>query len=119
MKFEFNMAVKAVPMADVHCTFECSTEELGVLISDPVYQELGRVLATKLSQANRPNRQDNDRNQAQRQEVQDRQDNRKAQELSKLREVIDRNGRAQEQKIETLQSLIMSLRRKIDELNRN
>lgn len=42
MKFELNLAVKAVPMADVHLTIECNAEELSIMLSDPVYQELGQ-----------------------------------------------------------------------------
>ena len=41
MKFEFTAAIKAVPMADVHVSIDCSAEELAIALADPVYQKLG------------------------------------------------------------------------------
>ena len=49
MKFSFNMAIKGLPTADVKCEFECSADELTVLISDPVYQKLGQKLVEEVS----------------------------------------------------------------------
>lgn len=49
MKFEFSMAVKAVPTADVRLSLDCSAEELSILLSDPVYQELGRKIIQEVS----------------------------------------------------------------------
>lgn len=59
MKFEFNMAVKAVPVADVKVSVDCSVEELAIILADPVYQDLGKTLIAKLSQVqvNRSNHQ--------------------------------------------------------------
>ena len=48
MKLEFSMAVKAVPNAEVHCCIECTEAELSVMLSDPVYKELGSALVAKL-----------------------------------------------------------------------
>lgn len=70
MKFELNLAVKAVPMADCHISLECTAEELAVALADPVYQEIGKALVAKLSQSTNQ-RQDNDHRKAQhRQEAQ-------------------------------------------------
>ena len=49
MKFEFSMDVKGVPTANVHVALECSADELVTLISDPVYQQLGKKLAEEVS----------------------------------------------------------------------
>lgn len=49
MKFNFNMAIKGLPTADIHCEFECSPDELSMLISDPVYQKLGQKLVEEVS----------------------------------------------------------------------
>lgn len=49
MKFNFNMTVKGLPTADIKCEFECTNDELVTLISDPVYQELGRKLISEVS----------------------------------------------------------------------
>lgn len=49
MKFEFNMALKAVPSANVTCAFECNADELSLMLADPVYQELGAKLIREVS----------------------------------------------------------------------
>lgn len=51
MKLEFNLAVKAVPMADIHVSVDCSAEELSIALADPVYQGIGEALIKKLSQS--------------------------------------------------------------------
>ena len=63
MKLEFSLTSKVNPAADCRISLDCSIEELGVILADPMYQEIGHVLATKLSQSSRPNRS-NDRNQS-------------------------------------------------------
>lgn len=99
MKFEFNMAVKAVPMADVKVSIDCNVDELSVMLSDPVYQELGHMLVAKLSQqSSRPNRS-NDRNQSQanqhRQEAHQAQQKARDEAIQKLLETISSQlGRA-------------------------
>ena len=50
MKFEFSMDVKGVPTTQVRCNLECTTDELSIMLSDPVYQEIGKALVAKLSQ---------------------------------------------------------------------
>jgi hypothetical protein len=55
MKFELNLAVKAVPMEDCHISLECTAEELAVALADPVYQRLGEAIVAKIQQANHPN----------------------------------------------------------------
>ena len=62
MKFEFSMTSKVNPVADVNISVDCSAEELGIILSDPVYRELGKALISKLStnrgndrSSNRPN----------------------------------------------------------------
>lgn len=60
MKFEFSMDVKGVPTARIDCKFECSVDELTVLISDPVYQRLGQKLVEEVSFA--PKAEDNHAN---------------------------------------------------------
>ena len=49
MKFNFKLDVKGVPTANCSCEFECSPDELVTLISDPVYQELGKKLINEVS----------------------------------------------------------------------
>lgn len=49
MKFNFKLDVKGVPTANCSCEFECSPDELTILISDPVYQELGKKLINEVS----------------------------------------------------------------------
>lgn len=49
MKFNFKLDVKGVPTASCACEFECSPDELTILISDPVYQELGKKLINEVS----------------------------------------------------------------------
>lgn len=122
MKFNFSMTVKGLPTADIKCEFECSAEELSMLISDPVYQAIGMKLAEEVS-FKRSSSDSGNRPQANHQRHADRNQSqaelRKVEELRKLREVVAENARAQVSKIETLQSLIMRLCRKIDEQRRN
>ena len=92
MKFEFTAAVKAVPMADVHCTFECSTEELSIMLSDPVYQKLGEKLVSEISF--KP-QQNNNRN-AQ------HQDNRKVYQEAQQRQVQEHQNAAIQKMLETI-----------------
>ena len=49
MKLEFSAVVKGVPAAEVKCNLECTAEELSVMLSDPVYQELGKKLINEVS----------------------------------------------------------------------
>lgn len=49
MKFEFSIDVKGIPTAQAHVSFECTNDELVTLISDPVYQELGRKLIREVN----------------------------------------------------------------------
>ena len=50
MKFEFSADIKGVPAAQVRCCIDCTAEELSIALSDPVYQDLGKALISKLSQ---------------------------------------------------------------------
>ena len=52
MKLEFNLAVKAVPMADVHVNIDASAEELSIILADPVYQGIGEAIVAKLCSTN-------------------------------------------------------------------
>lgn len=49
MKFNFKLDVKGVPTANCSCEFECSPDELSIMLSDPVYQELGAKLINEVS----------------------------------------------------------------------
>lgn len=49
MKFEFSADVKGLPAAQVKCSFECTAEELSIMLSDPVYQQLGKKLVNEVS----------------------------------------------------------------------
>jgi hypothetical protein len=107
MKFELNLAVKAVPMADCHISLECSPDELGMLLSDPVYQKLGQKLAEevsfKRSSSDSGNRPQANHQRHGHQQAQDRQhDHRKADQrqeealktLDQLRKTVEKSSKA-------------------------
>ena len=98
MKLEFTMAVKAVPMADVRVNIDCSAEELSVMLSDPVYQDLGRALVAKLQQSNRPTER-RQRDQAN----QHRQQNRRNDRNDRLAEVHRKQSAAVQKVKETIE----------------
>jgi hypothetical protein len=66
MKLEFSMTSKVNPAADVKVSFDCSAEELSVIISDPVYQALGQKLVQEVSfKRSNGNRHDHNQQHAQ------------------------------------------------------
>lgn len=100
MKFELNLAVKAVPMADCHVSIECTAEELAVALADPVYQEIGHALATKLSQAQSADHRDNN-HKANHAQPNDR--------VEYLRRVVETEVKRQKSHNETVDTAIKSL----------
>lgn len=122
MKLEFSLTSKVNPVAEMKLGVDCTADELAIILSDPVYRDLGKTLIAKLSQVqvnrsnrdNRPDRKQSDHAERRQQHV-DQANHHKVEELRKLREVVEAQSRAQDQKIETLQSLIMRLCRKVDE----
>jgi hypothetical protein len=115
MKFEFSAAIKAVPMADIRLSIDCNADELSVMLSDPVYQEIGHALATKLSQA-QPNRSANDRQSA------DHRDNHKANHaqpndrVEYLRRVVETEVKNQKSHNETVNAAIKSLQEQLSRM---
>jgi hypothetical protein len=49
MKLEFSLTVKAVPTASINISIDCNADELSIMLSDPVYQELGAKLINEVS----------------------------------------------------------------------
>ena len=103
MKFNFKMDVKGVPNATVACEFECSVEELSVMLSDPIYQGLGEKLIAEISFA--PKSHD-DRKQDHRNGNRNQHQAREASEKM--------CGRSHQHSV--TEALIKSLNRRIDEL---
>ena len=115
MKFNFNMAIKGLPTADIRCEFECSPDELSMLISDPVYQGIGQKLINEVSF--KP--QCNDINQARPNRNREAQGNRNAQTHDRHEQQAQRAQEMRRQQDEAVMKMLQQIANQLDRLARH
>ena len=115
MKFEFTAAIKAVPMADVHVSIDCSAEELAIALADPVYQKLGEKLISEVSF--KP--QCNDINQARPNRNREAQGNRNAQTHDRHEQQAQRAQEMRRQQDEAVMKMLQQIANQLDRLARH
>ena len=113
MKFEFSAVVKGVPAAEVKCNLECTEGELSVMLSDPVYQELGRKIIQEVSfkRESPSNRQP----QANRNDHRsDRRNDRNANDrIDSLRRVVETEHKTQQAQNEALMKMVETINKRL------
>ena len=115
MKFEFTAAIKAVPMADVHVSIDCSAEELAIALADPVYQKLGEKLISEVSF--KP--QCNDINQARPNRNREAQGNRNAHTHDRHEQQAQRAQEMRRQQDEAVMKMLQQIANQLDRLARH
>ena len=105
MKFEFSAAIKAVPMADIRLSIDCTADELSIMLSDPAYQGLAEALIAKIQQSSNGNRKVSD----------NRQQNHGNDRFDHMRKVYEVDRKAQQSHNEAVDTAIKNMQ---DQLNR-
>lgn len=115
MKLEFSADIKGVPAAQVRCCIDCTAEELSIALSDPVYQDLGKALISKLQNHRSVNDHRDNNHKANHAQPNDR--------VEYLRRVVETEHKCQQTHNQAVDAALKSLQdqfsRALDRITRN